>query len=146
MNTRELLNITRGKNTNKDIYQLKEKYDIRKSLNKLRNLNEAEFGGNEATNQDQKNEEDKFKDYFSDLIVNIEFQPIEIHDNGVYFGATIDGQVQFVYKVTPDEITSGFEINYLPGFDKSNPENQDIMKRIESYYDIFFKYWRNNIL
>lgn len=151
MNTRDMMNIMRNLNsenpksnyttTNKSTISESSKCDVRNSLNKIRRLNEA----TEATQNDQRNEESRIEDYFSDLNVNFDFQPLEIYPNGVYFGFGIDNVIQAVYKVTEDQKTSGFDINYLPDFDKSNPDNDIIIKRIETYFDIFYKYWRDNI-
>lgn len=148
MNTRDMMNIMRNLNNNKPNYSTSKsnitessKCDIRNSLNKIRKLNEA----SEATLNDQKNEESKIEDYFSDLSVNFDFQPIEIYPNGVYLGFGIDNVIQVVYKITEDQKTSGYEVNYLPDFDKSNPDNDLILKRIESYFDVFYKYWRDNL-
>jgi hypothetical protein len=58
----------------------------------------------------------------------------------------VDGIIQFVYKVTPDETTSGVEFNYLEDFTPDNPENDEIVNKIEEYYNSFYKYWQNNIL
>lgn len=148
MNTRDMMNIMRNLNNNKPNYTTTKstisessKYDVRNSLNKMRKLNEA----GEATQNDQRNEESKIEDYFSDLNANFDFQPLEIYPNGVYFGFGIDNVIQAVYKVTEDQKTSGFDINYLPDFDKSNPDNDLIIKRIETYFDVFYKYWRDNL-
>jgi hypothetical protein len=107
------------------------------------NINEAE---NKKTSYDQPNEEEKFRNFFSDMNVSIKFIDLEVYDNLVFWGGTIDGVIQFVYKVTPDESTSGVEFNYLPDFSPDNPENDEITGRIESYFDNFYKYWRDNVI
>ena len=106
----------------------------------------------EATNTnkksvyDQANEEKKFRKFFNDINVDIKFIPLKVTDNLVFWGGTIDGVIEFVYKVTPDEKTTGIEFNYTPDFTADNPDNDLIIKKIESYFDTFYKYWRNNIL
>lgn len=95
---------------------------------------------------DQNTEEEKFRDYFRDLEVVVDFIELEVYDKGVFWGGTIDGIIQFVYKVTPNEKDSGFDVYYLEDFDKNNEDNQEIARRIELYYEEFFKYWRDNIL
>ena len=122
--------------------------NIRKHINVLRKLNEqhVDLGRNLKNINDQKREEEKFKDFFDDLNVNVEFIEIEIYENLIFWGGTIDGVIQFVYKVTPNEKTSGIEFNYLEDFDKDNPDNEEIVKRLELYYDDFYKYWRDNAL
>ncbi len=99
---------------------------------------------NKATPFDQDREETAFKNFFSDMTVSIKFIPIEIFDDLVTWGGTIDGMVQFMYSVTADEASSGIDFNYLEGFSPENPDNAEIIKKIETYYDIFYKYWRDN--
>ena len=100
---------------------------------------------NKKTVYDQGMEEEKFMNFFRDMNVNVNFIELEIKDNLVFWGGTVDGIIQFIYKVTPDESTSGVEFNYLEDFSPDNPENDVIIKKIESYYDSFYKYWRNNV-
>ena len=101
---------------------------------------------NKKTVYDQKNEEEKFLNFFRDMNVSIKFSDLVIYDNLIFWGGTIDGIIQFIYKVTPDDATSGVEFNYLEDFTPDNPENDEIISRVESYYDTFYKYWRNNML
>jgi len=95
---------------------------------------------------DQSIEEEKFRNFFNDMNVSIKFIDLEVFDDFIFWGGTIDGVIQFVYKVTPDEDTSGVEFNYLEDFSPDNPENEEITGRIESYFDNFYKYWRDNVL
>jgi hypothetical protein len=120
--------------------------DMLKITRKLNEEAEGEEVSNKKSAYDQSREEEKFRNYFSDMNVDIKFIDLKITDNLIFWGGTIDGVIQFVYKVTPDEKTSGIEFNYLPEFTPDNPDNDAIIKKIETYYDIFYKYWRNNIL
>ena len=95
---------------------------------------------------DQTREEDKFRQFFENMNVNIQFVELEIYGDLMFWGGTVDGMIQFIYKVTPDEGTSGVEFNYLESFDRNNPDNQKLIEMIESYYDSFYKYWRDNEL
>ena len=131
----------------------KKDLSMRDMLKITRNINEAVSTNdgqknsiNKVTAIDQNNEEEKFRNFFSDMNVNIKFIDLEVFDNLIFWGGTVDGIIQFVYKVTPDESTSGVEFNYLEDFTPDNPENEEIVGRIESYYDNFYKYWRNNML
>jgi hypothetical protein len=132
--------------------EIKKDLSIRDMLKITRKINEGigddeqKIAQNKKTVYDQSREEEKFNDFFRDMNVNIKFIDLEIYDNLVFWGGTIDGVIQFIYKVTPDEKTSGVEFNYLEDFSPDNPENDEIVGRIESYYDTFFKYWRNNML
>lgn len=107
---------------------------------------QEEKSADKKTAYDQAQEEEKFRNYFNDMNVDIKFVDLKVYDNLIFWGGTIDGVIQFVYKVTPDEKTTGIEFNYLPDFTADNPDNDLIIKKIESYFDIFYKYWRNNIL
>jgi uncharacterized protein YlzI (FlbEa/FlbD family) len=123
--------------------------DMRKMLKITRKLNEEvndKKPENKVTIYDQKIEEEKFLGYFRDLNINVKFIQLEVYDNLVFWGGTVDGIIQFVYKVTPDETTSGVEFNYLEDFTPDNPENDEIVNKIEEYYNSFYKYWQNNIL
>ena len=110
------------------------------------NENTEEKAMNKKTSYDQPMEEEKFLNNFKDMNVNVKFIDLEIFDNLVFWGGTVDGIIQFIYKVTPDENTSGVEFNYLSDFSPDNPDNDEILKRIEGYYDTFYKYWQNNVI
>ncbi|MFA5207101.1 MAG: hypothetical protein WC428_00225 [Candidatus Paceibacterota bacterium] len=102
---------------------------------------------NKKTDQDQANEEQKFKDTFpTGYDINVDFIELEVTDKYVFWGGTINGLIQFVYKVTPDENTSGVEFNYLEGYNEDDPKNDEIIKRVESYYDKFYEYWIDSVI
>jgi hypothetical protein len=105
-------------------------------------MNEDE---NKETMFDQSMEEEKFRNFFNDMNVNIKFIDLEVFDNLVFWGGTINGIIQFVYKVTPGE-SSPPEFNYLEDFSPDNPENDEIIGRVESYFDNFYKFWESNVL
>ena len=124
---------------------------MRDMLKITRNINEGKIRliedvENKKTAYDQGLEEEKFRNFFNDLNVSIKLIDLEVYDTLVFWGGTIDGIIQFVYKVTPDESTSGVEFNYLEDFSPDNPENEEITGRVESYFDTFYKYWRDNVI
>jgi len=123
---------------------------MRDMLKITRNLSEQVEDGEKALNKktvyDQSREEENFNRFFSDLNINTKFIDLEVYDNLIFWGGTVDGIIQFVYKVTPDEKTSGVEFNYLEDFSADNPENDEVVGRIKSYYDTFYRYWKNNML
>ena len=127
LSTRDMLKITR--NIHEGVVSLKEE-DVE----------------NKKTPYDQRDEEEKFRNFFNDMNVSIKLIDLGVYDKLVFWGGTIDGVIQFVYKVTPDESTSGVEFNYLEDFSPDNPENEEITGRIESYFNSFYKYWRDNVL
>ena len=125
--------------------------NIRNMLKITRDIHEGVVNLNEELENketvfDQSMEEEKFRNFFNDMNVSVKFIDLEVFNNLVFWGGTVDGVIQFVYKVTPDEGTSGVEFNYLDGFSPDNPENEEVTGRIESYFDNFYKYWRNNVL
>lgn len=129
----------------------KKDLNVRDMLKITRDINEGVVSlGEEAENKktvyDQSMEEEKFRNFFADLNVSIKLIDLEVYDNLVFWGGTIDGVIQFIYKVTPDESTSGVEFNYLEDFSPDNPENEEITGRVESYFDSFYRYWRDNVM
>jgi len=123
--------------------------NVRDMLKITRSINEAIFNEdteNKKTVYDQSMEEEKFRNFFNDMNVSIKLIDLAIYDDLVFWGGTIDGVIQFVYKVTPDESTSGVEFNYLEDFSPDNPENEEITGRLESYFDTFYKFWRDNVM
>ena len=110
----------------------------------LLNLNE-DTQQNMSTSTDIKGEEDKMSHYFDQNNVTIEYNELDVYGNGVMFSGTIDNQIQFVYKVTPQEESSGVEINYLVDFNAQDKENEEVVNKIEDYYNIFYKYWRDQL-
>ena len=109
---------------------------VNENLDQTRNLTQAEVD----------REQEKMLNYFQDDNVDIQFEPLNVYSDGIFWGGSIDGQLLFAYKVTPDEKTSGVEVKYLDGFDPSDPDNDKIIKKVQSYYNDFYKYWRDNEL
>jgi hypothetical protein len=109
----------------------------------IRNLTESE---NKETVYDQEMEEKKMLDFFSDLPVNIRFVDLEVYDNMIFWGGMVDGIIKFAYTVTADEDTSNVTFDYTDEFSPDNPENEEIIKRLELYYNKFYKYWQSNII
>ena len=130
----------------------KKEMSVRDMLKITRNIHEGKVvlnenqGENKKTAYDQGIEEEKFRNFFNDMNVSIKLIDLGVYEDLVFWGGTIDGVIQFVYKVTPDESTSGVEFNYLEDFSPDNPENEEITGRVESYFDTFYKYWRDNVM
>jgi hypothetical protein len=102
---------------------------------------------NKKTDQDEANEEQKFKDSFPvGYDINVDFIELEVTDKYVFWGGTINGVLQFVYKVTPDENTNGVEFNPLEGYNEDDKKNEEIMKTVESYFDKFYEYWIDSVI
>ena len=130
----------------------KKDLNMRDMLKITRSINEGKVslkednGENKKAASDQGIEEEKFRNFFSDMNVSIKLIDLGVYEDLVFWGGTIDGVIQFVYKVTNDESTSGVEFNYLEDFSPDNPENEEITGRVESYFDTFYKYWRDNVM
>ena len=148
LSMRDLLKITRHRklDLNEDVVATNNPTDNTPANPAIPDDTEDNKQVNKKTDFDQSEEEEKFRNYFNDMNVDIKFTELSIYDNLIFWGGTIDGVLQFVYKVTPDEKTTGIQFNYLPDFTADNPDNDVIFKKIESYFDIFYKYWRNNVL
>lgn len=95
------------------------------------------------TPAEERREQEKLENFFENNNVIIDFKELQVFPHGVFWGGTIDGQVQWVFKVTPYEESSGLDINILEGFQKDDPENEEIIQKLENYYNTFFKYWRD---
>ena len=137
---------------NENVNPIKKNPSMRDMLKITRKLNEDIIGNdepqkpeNKETAFDQKEEERKFMAFFDDMNVSVKFIDLEITDNRVFWGGTVDGIIQFVFKVTPDETTSAVEFNYLDDFSPDNPDNEVIVDKIKRYFDSFKKYWRDNL-
>lgn len=136
---------TEVKESKKDL-NVRDMLKITRKLQENANKEEQQSLDNKKTVFDQPNEEQKFLNNFTDIMVNVKFIDLEVYDNMVFWGGTVDGMIQFIYKVSPNESTSGVEFNYLDDYTPDNPENEEIIARIEGYYESFYKYWSNNLL
>lgn len=148
---------TGNPNYGRDLSKTNEKnkvITVREMLGNLRKLNE-EFTNspeqknlkNNATDFDKKYWIDRFNAFFDDLNITINNDDVfdlEVYDDYVFWGAAILGQIQFLFAVTEDENTSGVQFNYAKDFNANNEDNQEIIKRIEVFYEEFADYWRKN--
>jgi hypothetical protein len=132
----------------KKILTMRDMLKITRSLNEV---DEKEPEINLATPKDVKYLTDSFMNLFTKpMNVNVKLLTLDgnpklkLTKNSGFWGGTIDGAIQFAYKATSDEKSSGIEFNYLPEFSHDNPDNDQIIKNIESFYDTFYEYWRDN--
>lgn len=154
---RKYLGYMRGKKVDKKLVNKisKKELTMRDLLGKMRKLNEGtklneDTQQNLATPMDQQREEDNMNNYFQDDNVTIDYEKLVVKSDKVFFGGSFvardKGEINFVYMVPPKEKSTGIEIGYLDGFDTSDPENDKIIKKIESYYtNNFYKYWRDSL-
>jgi len=116
--------------------------DLLKITRKLyENVEDSEVKINKATPADQKREEELFNNAFSEYKMITEFQPLKVYDDYILWGGTINNSIQFMYKITPNEDLNNVVINYLKDFQPDDPDNKEIVDKLEKYYDEFFKRW-----
>lgn len=137
-------NINVSEATNKKQMSMRDMLGLVRNRNILKENNE--LGNKQASPLDQENEENKMRGYFKDNQIDIQFQPLEIYDNAVFWGGIIDGELGWVFKVTENDATSGFVPKFMGDYDKNDPENDMVIKKLETYYDDFYKYWRDNMI
>ena len=136
----------------------KQEISMRDMLKITRKLNEAvetpevdteedkKKPSDKETIYDQRREEDKLINLFDDN-VSFEFMDLEVYDDWVLWSGVVNGVIQFLFVVTRDEITSRIEFNYLQGSSPDNPQNDEIIEKLQTYYETTFsKYWRNNLI
>ncbi len=143
-------------NETKDQETPKKDLSMRDMLKITRNINENiddkkdSAGENRKTPDDQIREEEKFTEIFNNMpdndTVSIVFFDLYVFDNLVYWGGIVDGTIEFTFQVTPNETKSGVSFDYHEDFVPDNPKNDEIIKRIEAYYNKFSEYWRNEVL
>lgn len=151
---RILLRRMRGEKyvVNEKLEKSKRDLSVRDMLKITRNINERfervseEIAVNKKSDSDQADEEDKFKNALKNYEVTVEFEELQVYDKLVFFAGTVDNMIQFVYKVTPNEGTSGVEIDYVDDFVSDNPDSEEIVKIIKEYYKTFYKYWRDSVI
>lgn len=121
---------------------------ITRSLNEEKEENE--IGLNKITTIDQKNEENKFLALFDNMpeneTVSVIFFDLYVYDNLIFWGGVVDGVIEFTYQVTKEENSSGVMFDFLEEYSPDNPKYDEIIKRIENYYNKFSEYWRNEVL
>jgi hypothetical protein len=109
-------------------------------------VNEQMAQSRHLTDSELDVEKRKFENAFSNYNVSFEYEPFSIVYDGVFWSGVIDGQIQWVYMVTKDDSTSGVELNFAPDFNPDEGDNKKIVEIIQSYYNQFYKYWRENEL
>ena len=139
MTTRDMLKITRNF-VNEDV-------ETTTSLDSSDAQGEEseEESRNVKTGLDQRDEEEKLKNFFDDLNVHIDPKPIIVKDDKVFWSVVIDGVIQFIFKITGEDETSGVVFNYLRDGYENSEASKEIVDRILSYYDTFYKYWEEGL-
>jgi hypothetical protein len=124
-------------------------------LNEMRKLKEENESSVRKTVFDEKEEQDKLLRILpSDVVVN--FEELEVYDDLVIWGGSINDDFEFFYKVTPNKKTSSFDFKFLSGFDPTGEQAEEpdeyveeqmkLFDIIKNYYESFSKYWRENLI
>lgn len=138
VNTNTITNTNKRKLINENIF-------IRKMIKNARKLNEDIDVVNKATDKDFEFEKEKAKSYFPDSGLRFTDEnnnPLfEITDEYVFFGGVINGVIRFAFTVTKDIETSNVKFDYTDDFSPDNPENDEIINKLEEYYESFKSRW-----
>lgn len=178
---RKYLGMMRDPNSNKRTNESKpnKNMDIRDMLGKMRSakkLHENVLGANkktlneaiETTAIDQRQQEEKMFNFFGDNNLVIDFQPLGVEDNGVWWGGTLNKTIDWVFWVSNDQnlnkiIINNVEITDLDAFNADDSKIRQITDRLEgdnvpseraeelvrkiiAYYQEFSNYWIENHL
>ena len=141
MTTRDMLKITRNF-VNEDV---ETDVSLGSSDAQTATPDGEEESKNVKTRLDQEVEEQKFKNFFDDMNVHIELKPIIVKDDKVFWEGIVDGVIQFIFTITGDDRTSGVKFQYLRDGYENSETSKEIVDRLLSYYDTFYKYWNRNL-
>lgn len=145
------INLPMEETPNKDGKTYSKK-SVQEWVKNMRKLNEEEEESEQEervskeTPQDQSEMENKFNDAFRDLDVIPKFDDLKVYNDFVFWSGTINGVIQFVFKVTENPEINGVELNYSDDIDIQNPKNNDIVERLEQFYKDFSDYWLKNVI
>ena len=140
MSTRDMLKITRNF-VNEDVEN-----DVSLDNSDVQDgEGEGESSRNVKTKLDQSQEEQKLKNFFDDMNVHLEVGPLIVKDNKVFWEGVVDGVIQFIFKITGDDDTSGVVFQYLKEGYENSETSKEIVDRLLSYYDTFYKYWEEGL-
>jgi len=148
--TRKMLRYMRGKekpqNQTNESPEKKE-LSVRDmlSITRHKRINESQLPI-DVPELDQKTEEEKMNNAFREFQVSIEYDDLVLFRNAVAFSGKIDEKIGFLFTVSPDEDQSKSSYEFTEDFDDSNPENQKVINKLDSYYDEFYVYWRDEKL
>jgi len=120
-------------------------------VKKMRKLNEEEEVQERVSLKapdDEREEFERFNNYFREFDVVTDFTKFEVYNDLVYLSGIMDGVLKFTMKATPVNPLSGVKIDYdQEDFDMESEENNELVERLEQYYEnVFAPYWRTNIL
>jgi len=127
---------------------------LKEQVKKIRKLNEEELGQEERVNKETPNdlagEKKRLNNALRDFNVVVDFDDdkFKVYDDLVFSSGTIDGVLEFVMKVTPNDSENGIIINYdRDDFDMQSDENNDLVASLEDYQEkVFEPYWIENII
>lgn len=144
---RELLKRVRGNYVSENTIKKKDDLTVRDMLKITRKLNEdvSIDKQNKATTADFEYEKEKAEGFLSDLglrFTDDKGKPyLKITDDEVIWGGVVNGIIRFGFIVKQDKNKSKVTFDYTEDFSPDNPENDEIIQKIEKYYDSFYSRW-----
>ena len=150
MRTNDYVSESKEQEKPKKDLSMRDMLKITRQVNENVNDERNGVGENRKTPDDQQREEENFTSLFDNMpdndSVSIVFFELFVFDKLIYWGGIVDGTIEFTYVVTPNENKSGVSFDYHNDYIEDNTKNDEIIKRIEIYYNKFSEYWRNEIL
>lgn len=138
---------------------------LKEQIKKMRKLNEVDVGAeeieepqgvgepqrvNKETPNDLVGEKQRLNNALRDFNVVVDYNDdqFKVYDDLIFSSGTIDGVLEFVMKVTPNDPENGIIINYdREDFDMQSDENNDLVAALEDYQEnVFEPYWMQNII
>lgn len=80
----------------------------------------------------EQREQEKFSKHLSGY--QVQFEPMVVSEDGVFWAGTVNGTYQWVMTITPDESTSGIRTRSNPRTD----QDSKIDDLISGYYTSFY--------
>ena len=138
-----------GKTTTNEGVKTQDLVKIMRKLNEQEEVEQTERVNKETPN-DLAGEKERLNNALRDFNVVVDFDndKFKVYDDLVFSSGTIDGVLEFVMKVTPNDSENGIIINYdRDDFDMQSDENNDLVAVLEDYQEnVFEPYWVENII
>lgn len=135
--------------TNKKEDNTRGNLSMKDLLSITRKLNEQEEDVDTSTEADfeyEKMKAEKFLDGMALRFTDKSGKPyFKKTKNKIIWGGVVNGIIRFIFIVEEDKSKSKVVFDYTEDFSPDNPENDEIIKKIELYYDSFYDRWIDKI-
>lgn len=147
----ELMKRLDGKSFSKE--PIKTSPTIRDLLSITRKLNEEEDNDedyiNTSTEADFEYEKSKATKFLSGMALRFTDKNGKPYfkktNKRIVWGGVVNGIIRFLFIVEENKSKSNIVLDYTDDFSPDNPENDEIIKSLESYYDSFYERWIDKI-